>query len=247
MGMTEILYKFYGFARKKIVPSLKYSQDIYEEVLNTKVKDGAFWIDLGCGHHLLPQWNLEREKKLISRAKMIVGVDYDFPSLQKHRTYSLLTQCTIDEIPFPNDFFDVATANMVVEHLDNPNIQFTEINRILKPNGVFIFHTPNEQGYFAVLRKIIPNFLVKISSKLLDGRDAEDVFEVHYKANNEELINALAAKNNFEVDQIKLVSSDAIFAKIPPLAVIELIWIRILMKESFRKWRTNLIVILRKR
>jgi ubiquinone/menaquinone biosynthesis C-methylase UbiE len=247
MGMTENLYSFYGFAKKSIAPNLQYSQDIYEEVLKEKVNQEVAWLDLGCGHHLLPQWNFEREKQLVSRAKTLVGVDFDLPSLKKHRSFSLLAQCTIDELPFPDSYFDVATANMVVEHLDNPKIQFTEISRILKPGGVFIFHTVNEAGYFSILRKMTPNFLVKKASKALDGREAEDVFEVHYRANKPELIDSLAAETNFAVDEIKLVSSDAVFAKIPPLAVIELIWIRILMKKSFKKWRTNLIVTLRKR
>jgi hypothetical protein len=50
----------------------------------------------------------------------------------------------------------------------------------------------------------------------------------------------------FEVLQLDLIATDAIFAMLPPLAVLELLWIRLLMTQPFRKLRTNMIVALRK-
>ena len=244
---NEGLQNFYGYAKRKIVPSLDYSQTVYENVLTAEIPAGAKWLDVGCGHHLLPPWRLAQERVLFAAAKQIVGMDYDFPSLLKHRTISQKIQATADRLPLAENYFDVATANMVVEHLDNPQIQFAEINRVLKPGGVFIFHTVNENGYFARLRKIVPEALVKKLTRLLDGRAADDVFAVQYKANRAETINALARKTNFTVEKIKLLSSDAVFAVIPPLAVVELFWIKLLMRSSLRRWRTNIIVILKKK
>ena len=247
MSRKEHLYKIYGFAKNKIVPNLKYSQEIYEDVLLSVVRENINWLDLGCGHQLLPQWRFEQENALIGRAANIIGIDYDFPSLTKHRTISNVVQGKIDSLPFKDDYFDVATANMVVEHLDNPGIQFSEVNRVLKPGGIFIFHTPNEFGYFSRMRKALPKVLVKKMAKMLDDRDFEDVFEVHYKANSREKIQTLAEKTNFEVEKVKYISSDAVGAIIPPVAVAELLWIRMLMAKRLRRLRTNLIVILRKR
>ena len=81
----------------------------------------------------------------------------------------------------------------------------------------------------------------------MDGRIEEDVFEIQYKANREDKILALAEKTNFEIERIKFVSSDAVCAVIPPIAVAELIWIKLLMSRSLRRFRTNLIVTLRKK
>lgn len=246
MSRKEHLYKIYGFAKNKIVPDLKYSQELYEDVLTAVVGENINWLDLGCGHQLLPQWRFEQEKVLVGRAANITGIDFDFPSLTKHQTISNVIQGKIDSLPFMDDYFDVATANMVVEHLDNPGIQFSEINRVLKPGGIFIFHTPNEFGYFSRIRKAVPEILVKRMAKMLDDRDSEDVFEVHYKANSREKVQALAEKTNFTVEKVKYISSDAVAALIPPVAVAELLWIKILMAKRFRRLRTNLIVILRK-
>ncbi len=247
MSVREQLNKIYGLARKKIVPNLRYSQYIYQDVLESKINGKLNWLDVGCGHHMLPPWRLEQEKQLTGKAQNIIGVDYDFPSLTKHKTVSQKVQATADTLPFKDGHFDIATANMVVEHFDNPKVQFSEINRVLKPNGIFIFHTVNGTGYFAIMRKIVPNVFAKKLAKVLDGRESDDVFEVHYKANSEKKVRLLAQETGFEVEKIKLISSDATFALIPPLAVIELLWIRLLMQKSLQKLRTNIIVVLKKK
>lgn len=243
---SENFNQFYGFAKRQIVPSLVYSQSIYEDVLRENIINGANWLDVGCGHHLLPTWRVAQEKELFGRARHVVGIDFDFPSLLKHQTVSQKINGTADALPFRADYFDVATANMVVEHLDNPFVQFAEISRVLKPDGIFIFHTVNETGYFAKMRKAAPPKLVKKFARILDGREAEDVFDVHYKANRAETIERLARETDFKVEQIKLISSDAVFALVPPLAVAELLWLKLLMRPSLRRLRTNIIVILRK-
>lgn len=245
--MKSLLRKTYGFGKRVIVPELKYSQQVFEEVLEETVPEDSKWLDLGCGHHLLPPWRLEEEKKLVSRAKDIVGIDYDSPSLNKHKTIKKIVQGTITELPFPNSYFDIATANMVVEHLSNPEEQFSEINRVLSTNGLFIFHTVNENGYFAVLRKMISGKMARRLAAFLDERVSEDVFEVHYKVNTRKKVEDLARETGFEVEKIKLISSDAVFALLPPLSFVELIYLRILMRKSFENIRTNMIVILKKK
>jgi ubiquinone/menaquinone biosynthesis C-methylase UbiE len=237
---------FYSFSKKAITPRLQYAQYIYEEVLRKKIDDNVKWIDLGCGHHLLPLWRKDNEEELIRKAKQVVGIDYDLLSLHKHRTIRNCVQSSIDELPFPNNYFDIATANMVVEHLDNPRLQFSEIHRVLRKDGIFIFHTPNEKGYFSVARKLISNKTARVLARFLDGRDETDVFEIQYKANNENAITQLAKDTGFEIDEIKFICTDAILAKVPPLVFFELLWIRLLMGKSLQKWRTNLIVVLRK-
>src|SRR4030095_86368 len=120
-----------------------HSQTLYEKVLHSHVTPETKWLDLGCGHHVLPVWREEEERRLVAGCGMLVGMDYDLPSLKKHRSISLRVRGNINRLPFPDSFFDLVTANMVVEHLADPVEQFCEINRVLKPGGRFLFHTPN--------------------------------------------------------------------------------------------------------
>jgi SAM-dependent methyltransferase len=203
-------------------------------------------VEIGCGHAILPNWRSNEERQLVKTCKTIFGIDYDLPSLKAHRNITKKLRGDVTKLPFRTAAFDLVTANMVVEHLDNPEEQFREINRILKPKGVFLFHTPNAYGYGVILAKFVPEWLKGKVIYLLEGRDEHDVFPTHYKANTETQVKALAQANGFEVLQLDLISTDAIFAVLPPLAALELLWIRLLMTQPFRNLRTNMIVALRK-
>ena len=177
---------------------------------------------------------------------MIVGMDYDLPSLQKHRSVPLRVRGHIDSLPFKDSHFDLVTANMVVEHLGDPALQFREIYRILRPGGIFLFHTPNAIGYPTLINKMVPEKLKHKLIYLLDGRQEEDVFVTHYRANTEKQIDALAQATGFDVEKFRLTVSDAVCALVPPIAVPELIYLRLLMTEGCKNWRTNIITVLRK-
>jgi SAM-dependent methyltransferase len=247
MNARKNLFKFYWAVQKVIVPTLKFSQTLYEEVLKNYVTPDTRWLDLGCGHQLLPTWREEQERLLVKNCRMVVGIDYDLPSLVDHKSIDMKVRGTITRLPFREEFFDLVTANMVVEHLDDPEVQFREVNRALKPGGLFIFHTPNALGYTTIGGRIVPDGFKDKLIYLLDGRKENDVFETHYKANTQKRISEVADATGFEVVKIKMVVSDAGFALVPPLAIPELIWIRILMTKMFKPLRTNIIAILRKR
>lgn len=238
--------RLYWKAQDVIVPTLKYSQDLYEDVLKARVDRCTEWLDLGCGHHILPPWRSQEEKDLIGRARRLVGIDYDLNSLTKHKTISLKVRANVALLPFRNSHFGLVTANMVVEHLDNPVVQFQEINRVLQPGGLFIFHTPNGFGYTTVLAKLIPNSLKKRLINLLEGRKEEDIFDTYYRANTRNKISEIAKITGFQVEEIRMIVTCAQFAMIPPLGLLELVWLRILMADLLRPLRPNIIAILKK-
>jgi 2-polyprenyl-3-methyl-5-hydroxy-6-metoxy-1,4-benzoquinol methylase len=48
-----------------------------------------------------------------------------------------------DRLPWPDNFFDSITCMHLVEHLRDPTLLFSEISRLLKPNGHAYFETPH--------------------------------------------------------------------------------------------------------
>jgi len=246
MSLRTRLFNIYWTLRRAIAPSLRYSQYWYEEALKRYVGPSVEWVEIGCGHAILPSWRANEERQLVKNCKAIFGIDYDLFSLKAHPNISKKLRGDVTKLPFRSEAFDLVTANMVVEHLDKPDEQFREISRILKPKGVFLFHTPNAYGYGVILSKFVPERLKGKLIYLLEGRQEHDVFPTHYKANTEAQVKALAQANGFEVLQLDLIPTDAIFAMLPPLAILELIWIRVLMTDLMRGYRTNLIVALRK-
>jgi SAM-dependent methyltransferase len=135
---------------------------------------------------------------------------------------------------------------MVVEHLDNPDTQFREVSRVLRPGGVFLFHTPNALGYFTMLARVVPRPIKLRFVYLLDGRTPEDVFPAYYRANSRRRIERLAHMTGLQVERFTLLVTDAMFAPVPPLAFVELLWLRILMTRHFKPLRTNIIAVMRK-
>lgn len=49
----------------RIVPELRYSQTFYEEHSRRYASGVESWLDVGCGHHLLPPWRLIKFRQTI--------------------------------------------------------------------------------------------------------------------------------------------------------------------------------------
>jgi ubiquinone/menaquinone biosynthesis C-methylase UbiE len=239
-------YRIYLALRRWIAPELKYSQYFYEDALFRHVAAGAAWLDLGCGHQLLPEWSAEREAELVRRPRLLAGVDYDLDSLRRNRAIALPVRGQLERLPFKGAAFDLATANMVLEHVADPDRQFREVARVLREDGTFLFHTPNTAGYVTLLGRLVPKGQRARVVRLLGGRAEEDVFETHYRANDVAVIERLAASSGFELVSVRHIVSDAVFQNIPPIAAVELLWLRLLMAKPLKRIRTNLLVTLRK-
>lgn len=207
---------------------------------------GIRWLDLGCGHRILPEWRAEQEQAMVKTAKQIVGLDPDLRSLEKHRSVKHRVQGDAGKLPFADAVFDLVTANMVVEHLESPEAQLAEVRRILKPGGRFLFHTPNVRAYTTRLARAVPESMKSSLALMLDGREADDVFPAHYRANTAERIADLAARAGLECEWIEPTTTLPAFAVLPPVATFELLWIRLLEMPRFSRWRQTLIVSLRR-
>jgi len=246
MGLRDRLYSLYRVFQRLITPDLQFSQYLYQEVLENTATPTTEWLDVGCGHQLLPEWRFVQEQALVAKVKRIVGLDPDLPSLLKHRSIRLLVNADVAKLPFKDATFDLVTANMVVEHLSDPVAQFQEISRVLKPGGRFLFHTPNRSGYITQMARMLPESLKPRLVYLLQGRKPEDVFPTFYRANREEEIRELAKRAGFELEQVKMLVSSANLAMVFPLFIFELLWIRLLMRSGMRRYRPYLIATWKK-
>lgn len=246
MTYNDICFRFYRWVKSIIVPSLKYAQLLYEDTLDQLIRPGTYWLDLGCGSQLLPFWREKHESELIRRAKKIVGLDYDFESLKKHRNIRHKVRGDMINLPFCKSSFDVVTSNMAFEHLKETESAMSEIYRVLKPGGDLIFHTPNIFGYTTIIARIIPDVIKSKLIYFLQGRKEEDVFPAYYKMNSFSSIRSLADATGFKIGAMKSVVSSPQLIMIPPLLIIELLLLRILMIKHAWPARTNIIAILRK-
>lgn len=246
MRTTERLRHVYWWLERKLAPGVRYAQADYEECLTDIVRTGEDWLDVGCGHSLLPEWRAAQEQQLIARPRLLVGLDPEFGALQKHASVRLRVCGDAGTLPFEEASFDVVTANMVVEHLSDPGTQFQEIARVLKPGGRFVLHTPNATGYPVLMARLVPDKVRATAARVLDGRPSEDRFPTFYRANTPEALRNAAGKSGLVLDRVSLIRSDAMFWMITPVAAFELLFLRLLGRRTFERLRPNLIAVLRK-
>ena len=60
----------------------------------------------------------------------------------------MFREANVEQLPFDADTFDVALINFAIHHFARPEVACTEIRRVLKPGGRFVFAGPIEQHGF---------------------------------------------------------------------------------------------------
>lgn len=242
----ESLERHYWKAKALIAPGLKTSQCLYEDLVVAHVSSTSVWLDLGCGHSLLPAWRSEKEKELVALARLVVGVDGDMASLSLHGTVTNRVQGDITYLAFADESFDLITANTVFEHLTLPGKQMIEMARVLKKGGRIVIHTPNRLGYSTLAARVLPRWAKDRVAWILQGRKLEDIYPTYYRANSRSNLEYLASAAGLKTVSVRLVCTGAQCSIVPGLVVLELLWIRLLLTKFMRPLRTNILAVFEK-
>jgi ubiquinone/menaquinone biosynthesis C-methylase UbiE len=185
---------------------------------------------------------MDREQfDVVGESRLVIGMDYDLPSLHKHKAIERLLVGDVSRLPFPDQTFDLVSANMVVEHLTDPAASLAEIRRILKPGGAFVFHTPNYRSPWVFLGSLAPDFLKVWLARVLEHRAAADVFPTRYRMNSAKAVQEHAERAGLRLESLEFASTSAGTGAFGPLAIFELLFLRLLRRRALRRFRTNLI------
>jgi len=234
----------YLFLERLIVPSLRDSQFAYIDRINAAVHSRMRWLDMGCGHQIAPAWTKLAESSLMARVALVVGVDRDEYNLRRHGSIRNRVLADLQALPFRDRAFDLVTANMVMEHVQEPESAVTQVARILKPGGMFVFHTPNVRNYLTICARALPQAVKNKLVPLLEGRKEEDVFPAHYRINTPEAIRCIAVRAGLRVRGLVIASTSAETVMLGPGVILELLLLRILSAPRFEKFRANIIATL---
>jgi SAM-dependent methyltransferase len=148
--------------------------------------------------------------------RLVVGVDLEERVAGNVNLHAAVVG-DVARLPFADGAFNVVFATYLLEHLAEPLQAFREFRRVLKPEGRFIFHTPNGFHYVALAARLTPHrFHVWFNAKR--GRPEPDTFETLYRANSRPAIERLAAKAGFHVAQLELFEPKPSYLFFHPLA-----------------------------
>jgi SAM-dependent methyltransferase len=149
-------------------------------------------LDLGCGH-----LGLHGDDTDCVDGATVVGVEPDLAALRVNRVVSHRVRAAGEALPFRDGSFDLVASAWVLEHLDNPGLVFSEVARVLRPRGRFVFLTPNSWNYNAWLIRAVPNRLHQTFTRRLYGRGEGDTYPVRYRANSARTLRRLTAAAGF--------------------------------------------------
>jgi SAM-dependent methyltransferase len=243
------LWQVYSRVEGVILPLRINPQLLYKNLLSTYVDENARWLDLGCGRRFFPESlpNSEGDQlALVERSEIVIGIDCDKSALMSNRYIKNKTVGDIGALPFRAESFNVVSANMVVEHVARPDAVLAEINRILKPGGTLVIHTPNTSNYKVALARLVPGAIKRGLIGFLQDRRETDVFRTYYMMNSGKRLYAVAGACGFLIAKISFEQSPADTVMLGPLVIFELLLMKLLSSKPFARFRSNIISVLRK-
>jgi len=149
-------------------------------------------LDVGCGAGLLTN-------ALALEGHAVTGIDLSIQSLrvaQKRDVTQKVHYLTANayNLPFSKKSFDVVCAMDILEHVESPEKLIEEASRVLKPNGLFFFHTFNRNflSYLLIIKGV--DWFVANAPKNMH------VYPLFIKPKE---LTALCKKNSLEVEEMR--------------------------------------------
>ncbi len=176
-----------------------WDDDLFRQRILDVLNEDSVLLDVGAGAGIVEQMNF---KDHCARA---CGVDPD----ERVAENPYLDDAEVgmaESIPYASDTFDVVISDNVLEHLEDPESVFTEVARVLKPGGRFLFKTPNVYHYMPTIARLTPHVFHQFVNRRR-GRESEDTFPTRYRANSVRRIRRLAERTGFEIAKIERIES----------------------------------------
>jgi 2-polyprenyl-3-methyl-5-hydroxy-6-metoxy-1,4-benzoquinol methylase len=130
---------------------------IYEAIERSLADSGAAGdvLDFGAG-----TGQLTRRLEVSARYRSVTGADLFARSAEVPAAVRWVQGDLNERLPVGDGAFDVVVASEVIEHLENPRAVAREIFRLLRPGGLAILSTPNNESWRALLALVVRGHFV---------------------------------------------------------------------------------------
>lgn len=117
-------------------------------------------LEVGCGN--AAQWHNHMEYLPDSSTlvlsdfsqSMVSSIDQSIASKSNVK----IEVIDINDIPYPNEFFDIVIANHMLYHVPNIDSALKEVSRVLKKDGIFYATTNSDYGIRHYLNQILKEY-----------------------------------------------------------------------------------------
>jgi len=215
--------------------------DGYKTILGEYLTKAHSALDIGCGDNSILSAYRSADREIWGTDLVV------HPHLQSPEWFRKLG--TRGQIPFPDATFDVVTCISVLEHVEDGEMFFREVSRVLKPSGFFIGHSISGTHYVTWIRRLLdflPHSAIQLIVKRLYGRDEADTFPTCYHLNRMTEIDEAAATADLSRRALYRYADQGYFSVLPPLVPIATVTDRVLERISDGWGRLYFTVILQK-
>lgn len=160
-----------------------------------------------------------RVRSLNGEVRKVIGVDVD-ECVLNNKDLDEAYVIENDTLPFPDNFFDMAIADFVVEHLQEPMPILKEIIRVMKPSSSFFFRTPNKFHYVSMIAKATPHWFHKLVANRVRNlpNDSHEPHQTFYRLNSTQQILSASRLVGFKNIEIRLVEAEPSYLVFHPFA-----------------------------
>lgn len=221
----------------RLIPTYRFSNDIYEDAIKARLKEGIRWVDLGCGKNGLIH-------ELGGAGAEAYGLDcFTHSEIQRYSPTRFI-QADVNALPFANACLDLVSNNVLMEHLLDPGRALKEMYRTLKPGGYLIFRTPNALHLLNLLLRLTPEGLKRKMIASVFGVSPQDVFPTYYRANRLKVLGKLCREAGF--GDVQITAVEDVHAAFGFFFVLSLFYYAIVCLKPLTFLRTNFVVVAQK-
>lgn len=227
----QTLYKYY--------PKEKYDgTKKFYDYIRSFIRDSFVVLNLGAGK------SADRKiRSLKGEVKLVYGADIDDIVLD-NSDLDIKVILKSNDLPFENNFFDLVWSDYVLEHVEDPDVFLSEIYRVIKPNGTFIFRTPNKYHYVSIISRLTPHWFHELFANKVRGLPTEhDIHKTFYRLNSSKQIKQLAKDIGFKKTVLQYIETEPSYLLFSyPTFYVGFLYERLVNSSDFFKLlRSNII------
>lgn len=159
--------------------------DFYSRI-NCLINHDSEVLDFGAGRGYWAEDNsfFRKQTRLLKgKVKRVYACDID-KAVYLNKNVDEILDMEDEKVIAPSQSMDLIVADFVLEHIENPNTFFKEIDRLLKPGGWFCARTPHAYNLISIFSKLIKNKSHSSFLKYIQPfRNEIDIFPTYYRLN----------------------------------------------------------------